>query len=93
MIPFSLEMPAAIHFGSGSLKKLPEVVAGFGKRVLLVGGSGWLASSGREEAIVGSLGDIIIQRVYCPPEEPTTDSLATAAASASDFRPDVIVAI
>ena len=39
MVPFRLEAPRAIHFGIGALHKLPALVGGPGKRVLLVAGT------------------------------------------------------
>ncbi len=46
MIPFSLEMPTAIHFGSGSLAKLPDVVAGLGNE----------GAAGRRRRLAGGVG-------------------------------------
>jgi alcohol dehydrogenase class IV len=93
MIPFSLEMPAAVHFGSGSLAKLPELVDGPGKRVLLVVGRHWLASSGLEGTIGSRLAGCIVERISCPGGEPTTESLDAAAAVAARFAPDLILGL
>jgi len=93
MIPFSLEMPAAIHFGSGSLEKLAQVFAGFGSRVLLVSGTGSMAGAGGEAAIEGRLSGCVVHRVICRSIEPTTESLDAVAASAAGFAPDVILAV
>jgi alcohol dehydrogenase class IV len=93
MIPFSLEMPTTIHFGSGSLQKLPAVLAGMGKRVLLVSGQHWLSRSCWEGTIGSGLAGCEVRRVSCPALEPTIDSLESAIASAAPFEPDVIVAV
>ena len=93
MIPFSLEMPVAIHFGSGSLRKLPDIVAGLGKRVLLVSGRQWLAGSGWEGAIASGLAGCAVERWSCPAAEPATDTLEAAAGAVARFSPDVLVAV
>ncbi len=93
MTPFSLEMPAAIHFGNGALEKLPHVIDGFGGRVLLVAGSGWSSGPGGEAAITGRLGKCVVHRVTCRSMEPTTESLEAIALSAAGFGPDVILAV
>ena len=93
MIPFSLEMPVAIHFGSGSLRKLPDIVAGLGKRVLLVSGRQWLAGSGWEGAIASGLAGCAVERWSCPEAEPATDTLEAAAGAVARFSPDVLVAV
>jgi alcohol dehydrogenase class IV len=93
MVPFSLEVPAVIHFGAGSLRKLPEIVAGLGKRVLLVVGRSWLSTSGFEARIISSLAGCTVERISCPASEPTTDALEAAAADAARFAPDIILGI
>jgi len=108
MIPFSLEMPRAVHFGAGVLSKLPEVVhelcasergasepggADRRPRVLLLCGHRWLRGSPWSASITTSLSGGAVQVLGCPPGEPAVRSVDECARAAADFRPDVIVAV
>ncbi len=93
MTPFSLEMPRTIHFGRGTLQRLPETVREVGTRVLLVSGSRWLSGSHWGTDLPNSLSGAVVERVLCPSAEPTTRSLAAAAEAAIRFAPDVLVAV
>jgi alcohol dehydrogenase class IV len=93
MIPFSLEMPRAVHFGRGALRRLPEAVREIGRRVLVVSGKGWLSSSSWEAVISGSLDGCEVRQVRCPSAEPTVRGVDAAASEAAAFRPDVLVAV
>jgi len=93
MIPFSLEMPRAIHFGREALRKLPETVREIGARVMIVSGGGWLRSSPWEAAIERGLEGCVVHRFSCPPAEPSVQSVDAAAAAAAAFQPDVLVAV
>jgi alcohol dehydrogenase class IV len=91
MIPFSLEMPRAISFGRGVVRKLPETVRELGGRVMIVSGSRGLRGldAGLEEGLAGCA----IFRYSCPTGEPSVGSVDSAAAEAAAFRPDVLVAV
>jgi len=93
MIPFSLEMPRAIHFGVGALLKLPEIIRDVGRKILIVSGSRWLAGSRWESKIMEGFTDCSVQRLSCPLSEPTSRSLAEASAAAAGFAPDALVAV
>ena len=93
MIPFSLEMPRAVHFGRGALRKLPETVREIGTRVLVVAGSGWLSGSPWEAVIAEALAGCTVREIRCPSAEPSARSVDAAAAEAAEFRPDVLVAV
>lgn len=43
--PFSIARLPRIEFGAGTINGLPELLAGYGRRVLLVTGTGSLQSS------------------------------------------------
>jgi alcohol dehydrogenase class IV len=93
MIPFSLEMPRAVHFGRGALRKLPETVREIGARVLVVSGTSWLHDSPWQSAITESLAGCAVANIRCPSAEPSVRSVDTAAAEAAAFQPDVLVAV
>lgn len=93
MVPFDLETPGAIHFGIGAIDKLPKIVKGLGRRVLLLSGKRWFAESVWQERFAEALEGCVVDRLCCEAGEPSTRSLTTAAAQGSRFNPDVIVAI
>ena len=90
MIPFTLEMPGSVTFGSGSLSRLSDVVRERGTRVTVLSGSRWLAG---REAAARALAGCAVQEHACRPGEPSVSSVAEAAAAVQAFRPDVIVAV
>jgi len=93
MIPFSLEMPRAVHFGRGALGKLPQTVREIGTRVLVVAGSGWLRASPWATVITEGLAGCVVRDLRCPSAEPSVRSVDAAAAEAAEFQPDVLVAV
>ena len=93
MIPFSLEMPRAITFGPGTLRRLGETVREMGTRVMLLSGSGWLRGSRWEAVIDDGLSGCEVCRYACPAAEPSVGSVNAAAAAAAAFGPDVLVAV
>jgi alcohol dehydrogenase class IV len=93
---FTIESPAAIHFGAGSLRKLADVVlsiAGAGSRVLLASGAHWFSSSGWTRRIKELLPGADVGTLACAPGEPSTESLASSLEEARVFSPSVILAI
>jgi alcohol dehydrogenase class IV len=93
MVPFRLEAPRAIHFGIGALDKLPALVGGPGTRVLLVAGSRWFSRSPWHQRISEALVGCVCENLCIPGGEPSIGSLASAAASAAPFAPDILVAV
>ncbi|MGO9309993.1 MAG: iron-containing alcohol dehydrogenase, partial [Spirochaetia bacterium] len=93
MIPFSLEMPRTIHFGKGTLRKLPQTVRELGARVMIISGGGWLRASPWHAAVEQGLEGCAVLRYSCPPGEPTVRSVDDAAAAAVAFGPDVLVGV
>jgi alcohol dehydrogenase class IV len=93
MVPFDLEIPAAIHFGIGAIDKLPKAVGGPGSRVLVVSGRKWFSQSGWQERFADALRGFEVDRLCCEDGEPSARSLAAAAAQGGGFKPDVMVAV
>jgi alcohol dehydrogenase class IV len=93
MIPFSLEMPRSIAFGSGVVRKLPETVREIGTRVMILSGSTWLRGSPWDAAIEKGLAGCAVHRYSCPAAEPSTRSVDAAAVEAAAFGPEVLVAV
>jgi len=93
MIPFSLEMPRAVHFGAGALAKLPEIAGELGSRLLLLTGSRWLRGSQWDGSISSALSGFTVEVMRCPAGEPAVRPVDEAARAACAFRPDVIVAV
>jgi alcohol dehydrogenase class IV len=93
MIPFSLETPRAIHFGRGSLARLPEIIPEGGGRALVVAGAGWLRGSRFTDVIEKGLEGWVVSWCACSPGEPSVRSVDAAASFAAEYRPDVLVAV
>jgi len=93
MVPFDLETPSAIHYGIGAIDKLPKIVRGLGSRVLVLSGRRWFSESRWQERFSEALEGCVVDRLCCEAGEPSTRSLAAAAAKGSRFGPDVIVAV
>jgi len=93
MSVFTVESPAAIHFGVDILDRLAQTVADHGPRVLLLTGERWMASSGWTQELSRLLSGHEVQPLPCPHGEPSTESLASCAEAARPFSPTVIVAV
>jgi alcohol dehydrogenase class IV len=89
---FAIEMPAAVHVGPGVLSRLPAAL-GSARRVLLVSGARWLASSTWKQELGALLEGREVGEAACPAGEPTTDSVDAMARTAAGFRPDALVAV
>jgi alcohol dehydrogenase class IV len=96
MSSFAIEIPASIHFGPGSRKKLREATAGAGhevQRILVLSGAQWLASSGWMKEISEVLSGMDLETLACAEGEPCTESMAAALESARSVFPSMILAI
>ncbi|HTP57269.1 MAG TPA: iron-containing alcohol dehydrogenase, partial [Spirochaetia bacterium] len=101
MPAFTIESPAVIHFGPGSLQKLRDVVQravpdedpARPLRVLLVSGGTWLSSSGWVEKVRQLLPAMDIRILSCRTGEPSTETIASLREDAGDFSPAVILAM
>ena len=93
MTPFSFESPPAVHFGSGSLRRLGPAASSHGRRIFLLTGGGSFDGSPRMGAALAELSACEVQRWRCPSSEPSEQSVDDAAAAALAFGPDVLVGI
>ena len=93
MISFSLEAPAAIHFGAGALEKLRDLSVREGRKTLLLSGARWLASSEWKEKIGALLDGLDVFSLACPEGEPSTETLASSLEAAGAFSPDLLIAV
>jgi len=91
--PFSLEVPRTILFGCGQRKSIPELLAPYGARVLLVSGSRWLKDSGRLAQLMGLLPRLQVLTLSCPGGEPTSEGLEELLAEARGYRPQAVLAV
>ena len=78
---FALRVPQEVHFGRGEVRKLPEIVARFGRRVFVVTGS-------RPAPV--SLPDAVRWSVHGEPEISTADE---GARLCRESKCDVVIAI
>ena len=94
MTPFDFHCPTQILFGPGRLAELGRVVAGYGRRVLVVSDPG-IKQVGHTQRGVDSLieAGLTTQIFDGVQQNPTTANVEAGCAVAREFRPDVIVAI
>src|SRR5436190_4037484 len=81
LMAFSLRVPQEVHFGKGEVRKLPEIVSRFGRRVFVVTGS---------RAVSLSFGDAVRWSVHGEPEIAIADE---GARLCRESGCDVVVAI
>lgn len=67
---FEYQNPTRLVFAAGALSRLGEVVSAYGKRALLVTGSGSVKRSGAFERAVSSLKAVGVSVAECPGVEP-----------------------
>ena len=92
---FSLGRLPRITFGSGGFERVPEVVAGHGRRVLLVTGARSLAASGRRESLLAGLasaGTVVVGEVVVT-GEPSPEVVDGAVAANRDSAVDVVLGV
>jgi alcohol dehydrogenase class IV len=63
--PFSIARLPRIEFGSGSVNKIPNLVAGYGKRVLIVTGKGSFRASPHWQNLTNALAELSIGWEHC----------------------------
>jgi len=92
---FEFENPTRIVFGAGSLSRLGEIVAQYGKRALVVTGGGSVKRNGSFERVAKSLTDAGVAIFECSGVEPNPkiSSVRRGAATARENACDVIVAL
>jgi alcohol dehydrogenase class IV len=92
-LSFQFEEPKGIYFGPGSRSKLPEFLAPFGERVLVLTGHSWLKSSGRQVEFEKLLSRFSVEIYPCPEGEPTLKGINAARKDCGKLHPDMILAI
>jgi alcohol dehydrogenase len=93
-IPFSIARLPRIEFGAGVLHKLPDIAAGYGKRLLLVTGARSFAESPAGEWLTGELQarGFVWQRLSVT-GEPSPDFVDQAVAQTRGERWDAVIGI
>jgi alcohol dehydrogenase len=92
---FTLGRIPRITFGAGSFAKLPEIVAGNGRRALLITGARSLAASGRREQLLDGLAavGVLVTGVEVVAGEPSPALVDRIAAGHRGAQIDVVVGI
>ena len=91
---FELNLPPRVVFGPGEIKQLGPLVAGHGKRLLLVTGGKHFADSGLAEKVLADLGTAGVETVVLPATaEPDVDAVDAAARKGRLERIDVVAGI
>ena len=94
MLDFSYGNPVRIHFGSGSLEKLPGEIKKHGTKVLLVYGGSSLKSSGGYDKITGILTENGISHVdFGGNTRPLYDRVLEAIEICKEESVDVVIGI
>ncbi len=93
--PFSLGRVPRISFGAGGFGRVPEIVAGHGRRVLLVTGGRSLAASGRRQTLLAGLaavGATVVGEVAVA-DEPSPAVVDAAVAAHRDAGVEVVLGV
>lgn len=92
---FNYYIPTKLLFGAGRLAELPDALAGFGNRALVVSGVASARSSGILARVLRLLEDCDVESAAFEgmPPNPSAESVAAAAKLVHDFRPDFILAV
>jgi alcohol dehydrogenase class IV len=92
---FSLGRVPRITFGPGAFARVPEIVAGHGRRVLLVTGGRSLAASGRRDELLAGLASagVIVAGEVAVTDEPSPAVVDSAVAANRDAAVDVVLGV
>ena len=90
---FRFFVPTDIRFGRDRLSELPEALAKFGKRVLVVYGGGSIKRSGLYERVMNQLSDFEVTELAGVEPNPRIDSVREGVKLARDNKIDVILAV
>lgn len=94
MFNFSIARLPRIEFGSGSLKKVPDIIAGYGSRILLITGAQSFISTGHWQIFVDQLHQRSISWQHCRiAEEPSPVLVDNLVKTYSNDKFDVVVGI
>ena len=90
---FTFENPTKLIFGENSLAKLPQELAPYGERVLLVYGGGSIKKNGIYEAVMSKLSGKVVTEFGGVRSNPTAQTLRDAAKAAKECDADFILAV
>lgn len=93
MLNFVHDIPTKLYFGKGQIKVLPEVLAPFGRRVLLTYGGGSIKRSGLYDDIMKRLTDFEVFELGGIDPNPRIDSVRAGVKLCRDNEIDVILAV
>lgn len=94
MHDFKFARAPEIHFGSGTIEKLPQIAAGMGKNALIVTGGESLKKSGRLDSIIDAFEKQNIQASIIPVSgEPSPEIIDDAVAAFRHKNIEVVVGI
>lgn len=94
MFNFSIARLPRIEFGTGVIKKLPDIVAGYGSRILLVTGARSFINTSHWQALVDQLQQRTINWQHCVvAEEPSPALIDDLVKTYADHPLDVVVGI
>lgn len=94
MASFSFSRTPRIVFGCGSMARLPDLVAQFGSRILLVTGTQALHASGKLQEIVAALRRVgVVLELLTVAEEPSPQLVDEAAEALRPKDVQVVVAV
>jgi alcohol dehydrogenase YqhD (iron-dependent ADH family) len=91
---FDYHTPTRLVFGKGSIEKLPSIMEGFGKKVLLTYGGGSIKRSGLYDTVKNLLkGKEIVELSGIAPNPKYTDSVVPGVRLCKEQHIDVILAV
>jgi alcohol dehydrogenase len=92
---FALGRVPRVTFGAGSFARVPAIVATSGRRVLLVTGSGSLAASGRQAALLEGMAAarVAVAGVIAVTGEPSPEVVDQAVAGHRTAGVDIVLAV
>ena len=91
---FTYNTPTKLIFGKGVIKDLPEVIASYGKNVLLTYGGGSIKKMGLYDKVKGLLKDFnIVELSGIEPNPKYDPSVITGAKLCKENNIDVILAV
>lgn len=94
MFDFSIAKLPRIEFGAGTIKKIPNIAASYGCRILLVTGGKSFSSSDFWQPFIDELNDRALSWVHCTvAEEPSPTLIDETVRSFADHSFDVVIAI
>ena len=92
---FTYNTPTKLIFGKGVIRELPEVMAGFGKNVLLTYGGGSIKKNGIYDSVISILkanGKNVVEDAGVMPN-PTADKLREGVKIAKAHKADLLLAV